>query len=162
MQVPDEVSMYVATHFTTQARELIGALKKLQAVSFTHQRPISLELATEALGELLDHQSRVVRLCDIERAVCDVCGIDADTLQSSEKCAQVSHPRMLAMWLARKYTRAGLSEIGAYFGRRSHSTVISAQRKVDEWKAKGATLKTAGGGLNLPEMIRRVEERLRA
>jgi chromosomal replication initiator protein len=39
---------------------------------------------------------------------------------------------MLAMWLARKYTRSALSEIGLYFGNHSHSSVISAQRKIDK------------------------------
>jgi chromosomal replication initiator protein len=162
MQVPEEVAEYIATHFTSQSRELAGALKKLQATSFAHEQPITLDLAESSLRELLDHQSRVVNLVDIERAVCDVCGIQAEILQSAAKGAHVSHPRMLAMWLARKYTRAGLSEIGTYFGRRSHSTVISAQRKVEGWKANGSVLKTAGGGLSLNEMIRRVEERLRA
>lgn len=162
MQVPEEVIVYIASHFTSQARELVGALKKLQAASFTHERPITLELAECTLRELADHQSRVVKLADIERAVCDVCGIQADSLQSAAKGAQISHPRMLAMWLARKYTRAGLSEIGTYFGRRSHSTVISAQRKVEGWKNNGSLLKTPSGGLSLGEMIRRVEERLRA
>lgn len=162
MQVPEEVAVYIATHFASQARELAGALKKLQASSFAHEQPITIELAESSLRELLDHQSRVVKLADIDRAVCVVCGIQSDSLQSAAKGAQVSHPRMLAMWLARKYTRAGLSEIGSYFGRRSHSTVISAQRKVEGWKANGSLLKTPGGGLSLNEMIRRVEERLRA
>ena len=46
------------------------------------------------------------------------------------------------MYLARKYTRAPLSEIGSYFGRRSHSTVISAQKKVEAWMADGRQQKT--------------------
>ena len=72
-----------------------------------------------------------MKLADIERAVCDVFGLEPDSLQSSRQGPAVSHPRMLAMWLARKHTRAPLSEIGSYFGRRSHSTVISAQKKID-------------------------------
>ena len=66
--------------------------------------------------------------------------LEPESLQSSRKAKSVSHPRMLAMWLARKYTRAALSEIGQYFGHRSHSTVVSAQKRVDRWIADDATL----------------------
>lgn len=69
---------------------------------------------------------------------------------------------MLAMWLARKHTRAALSEIGRYFGRRSHSTVISAQKRVDGWMANGQSLELAEGTWDVDEAIRRVERRLRA
>ena len=96
-------------------------------------RPISLGLAEESLADLIRHSGRVVRLPDIEKAVCEVFGLEPASLQSDVKGKRVSHPRMLAMWLARKHTRAALSEIGHYFGRRSHSTVISAQTRVEGW-----------------------------
>jgi chromosomal replication initiator protein len=69
---------------------------------------------------------------------------------------------MLAMWLARKHTRAALSEIGSYFGRRSHSTVISAQKKIESLIAKGSSFKLSDNTWNLEETVRRVEENLRA
>lgn len=162
LNVPDDVQAFVATHFTTQSRELIGALKRLQATSLALGRPISLALAEEALAELIDHQGRVVKLADIERAVCDVFGLQPESLQSARKSKTVSHPRMLAMYLARKFTRAPLAEIGAYFGRRSHSTVISAKKKVESWMAAGASAKLADTSMSLEETIRRVEEQLRA
>jgi chromosomal replication initiator protein len=162
LNVPAEVEAFIASHFTTQSRELAGALKRLQASSLAHERPISLALAEEALCELIDHQGRAVKLADIEKAVCDVFGIQPESLQSTRKVNSVSHPRMLAMWLARKHTRAALSEIGCYFGRRSHSTVISAQKKVTAWMAQGSSLQLADGSLSLEEAIRRVEENLRA
>jgi chromosomal replication initiator protein len=68
---------------------------------------------------------------------------------------------MLAMWLARKYTRAALSEIGQYFGRRSHSTVVSAQKRVDRWIADDATLDLAEQSRKISEAIRQVEQRIR-
>jgi chromosomal replication initiator protein len=69
---------------------------------------------------------------------------------------------MLAMYLARKFTRAPLAEIGTYFGRRSHSTVISAKKKVEGWMADGSAARLADKSTSLEEMIRRVEEQLRA
>lgn len=160
--VPEDVQAYIASNFTTQSRELIGALKSLQAASLAHDRPITLPLAEEALADLIDHQGRVVRLPDIEKAVCDVFGLQPDSLQSGRKAKAVSHPRALAMYLARKFTRAPFSEIGAYFGRRSHSTVISAKKKIETWMTNDSSLKVADTSMSLEETIRRVEELLRA
>jgi chromosomal replication initiator protein len=161
LNVPPEVEAYVASHFTGQSRELAGALKRLQATGLAHGRPITLALAEEALSELIDHHGRVVKLADIEKAVCDVFGLDPESLQSNRKVKTISHPRMLAMFLARKHTRAALSEIGSYFGRRSHSTVISAQKKIESWMSQGSPLKLTDRAWSLEETIRRVEENLR-
>jgi chromosomal replication initiator protein len=160
--VPSDVEAFIASRFTTQSRELAGALKKLHATSLAHQRPMTLGLAEEALAELIDHQGRAVKLADIERAVCDVFGLDPASLQKGGKARAVSHPRMLAMFLARKHTRAALSEISNYFGRRSHSTVLAAEKKVAGWMAGGAGAQLNNNALSLEETIRRVEERLRA
>jgi len=65
------------------------------------------------------------------------------------------------MFLARKYTRAALSEIGDYFGGRSHSTVISAQKRVTHWLAAETPMELAQGVYAVEEAIRRVEKRLR-
>jgi chromosomal replication initiator protein len=162
MNVPADVQAYIATHLTSQARELIGALKRLHAMSLAHNRPIDMNLAEETLAELVDHQGRVVKLPDIEKAVCGVFGLEPESLQSNRKGKLVSHPRMLAMYLARKYTRAPLTEIGSYFGKRSHSTVISAQKKIEGWMAASSTHKLADTALSLEETLRRVEAELRA
>lgn len=162
VSAPDEVLCFMASHLTTHARELVGALKRLQATSLAHGRPITLALAEEALAELIHHSGRVVRLADIEKAVCDVFGLESDSLQSTGKGKTVSHPRMLAMWLARKHTRAALSEIGQFFGRRSHSTVISAQKKIESWMSGGSALKLNEQSWKLEDAIRRVEDNLRA
>jgi chromosomal replication initiator protein len=162
LDVPREVEAFVASHFTSQSRELAGALKRLQATGLALEQPITLALAEQTLAELIDHQGRVVKLADIERAVCDEFGLGPQSLQSDAKAKAVSHPRMLAMFLARKHTRAALSEIGSYFGRRSHSTVISAQKKVAGWMADGSAVQLDSRSLSLEETIRRIEERLRA
>ena len=70
--------------------------------------------------------------------------------------------RPLAMWLARKHTRAAYAEIGDYFGHRSHTTVISAQKRVGRWVADGGHVELANRAWNIEEAIRRVEDRLRA
>ena len=66
------------------------------------------------------------------------------------------------MWLARKHTRAALAEIGEFFGNRTHTTVISANKKVGEWMNDPQSVKLADHTLTLAEAVRKVEERLRA
>ncbi len=157
----DDVAQLVATQVTTGVRELSGAVNRLHAASRMLGRPISLALAEEALAELLRHTARAVRLGDIEKAVCDVFGLSDESLQSSQRTKSVSTPRMLAMWLARKHTRAGLSEIGQFFGRRSHSTVISAHKRVTDWMAQQSEIELSDRRCQVDEAIRRVEEQLR-
>ncbi len=160
--VPPDVCSYIASRLTEHARQLSGALNRLQATSEALGRPIALPMAEEALSEMIRQNTKVVRLPDIERAVCDTFGLEPARLQSAVKEKRVSHPRMLAMWLARKHTRAALSEIGQYFGRRSHSTVASAQKRVQSWMAGGKSLALAETTWNVDEAIREVERRLHA
>lgn len=160
--VPPDVQQFVASRLTSHAREIAGALRRLQATSEVLGKPVSLALAEEALAEMIRQSGRAVRLPDIEKAICDVFGLEAASLQSDGKSKRVSYPRMLAMWLARKHTRAALSEIGSYFGRRSHSTVISAQKRVEDWLSGGKSIDLADRAWHIDEAIRHVERQLRA
>ena len=162
LTIPNDVVAFVAARMTRNTRELAGAVNRLEATSHMLGIPVTLDMAGECLAELVRSSSRAVRLVDIERAVCTALGVDPGSLQSSCRVRRVNHPRMLAMFLARKHTPAALAEIGAYFGRRSHSTVISAQRTVDGWIATGSRLTLADADWGIEEAIRRVEETLRA
>jgi chromosomal replication initiator protein len=160
--LPAEVQEYVAAHLTNHARELSGALCRLQATGEALGKPISPAMAEEALREMIHHSKRMLRLGDIEKAVCEVFGLEPQSLQADDKSNRVSHPRMLAMWLARKHTRAALSEIGRFFGRRSHSTVVSAQKRVERWIACGRSIDLAQRAWAVDEAIRQVERHLAA
>ena len=162
LHLPADVQEYVASRLTNHARELSGALCRLQATSEALGKPISLTMADEALREMVHNSTRPVRLGDIEKAVCQAFGLEPQSLQADDKSKGVSHPRMLAMWLARKHTRAALSEIGRYFGRRSHSTVVSAQKRVDRWVASGLSIDLAQRAWTVDEAIRHVERHLAA
>jgi chromosomal replication initiator protein len=162
LAVPDDVVHFVASSMTRHARELYGAVNRLEATSTMLGVPITLVMAEEALADLVRSSARSVRLADIERAVCKAFGIDGGSLQSARRSRATSHPRMLAMFLARKHTQAALTEIGSYFGRRSHSTVIAAQKAVDDWVATGTRIVLADAAWDVDEAIRRVEDVLRA
>jgi chromosomal replication initiator protein len=157
----DDVAEFIADRITAGGRELAGAVNRLHATARILACPIDRAFAETTLAESAIG-ARVVRLSDIQRAVCDVFGLAKDSLQSSRRSKAVSEPRTLAMWLARKHTRAGLAEIGQFFGRRSHSTVISAEKRVSDWMAQQAEVDLPNARLRVEEAVRRVEAQLRA
>jgi chromosomal replication initiator protein len=159
--IPEDVLELMATRSADDARQLQGALNRIQATGQALGRPITLELANEALADLFASKRQAFGLADIDRAVCDVFQMDRETLMSKRRTKAVSHPRMLAMWLARKYTRAALSEIGDHFGRRSHTTVLSAQKTVERWMRNGVSVQMPGRDCQVQETIRQLEARLR-
>jgi chromosomal replication initiator protein len=162
IEVPPAVQRFVASRITSHARDLSGALCRLHATSEAHGCPITAEMAEEALADLIRQTGRAVRLGDIEKAVCDAFGVERATMHSQAKAKHVSQPRMLAMWLARKHTRAALTEIGHYFNRKSHSTVVSAQKRIDRWIADAAEIEMAGSVWKIEDAIRQVERKLQA
>ena len=161
LPIPDEVQDFIATHLTAHARELIGALNQLLAVWRMRREPITRSMAEDALADLLQQHARPVQFEQIEKAVCDVFGLEHERLQRTQRAKALNAPRMVAMWLARKHTRAALSEIGSYFGRRSHSTVISAQKAVGKWLTEQAQLRLRDTTCSAEDAIRRVEAKLR-
>ncbi|MGD9645876.1 MAG: DnaA/Hda family protein [Pirellulales bacterium] len=160
LQLPTEVAELLAQKLSQGAREIAGALKRLAVARLAHGEPITLAGAQQVLVDQLRQTSRSVRLPDIERAVCDLFGLQGKSLQTGGRARQISGPRALAMWLARKYTRAALSEIGDYFGCRSHTTVISAQRKVGNWLENEQEIELSDGTCQVADALRRIERKL--
>jgi chromosomal replication initiator protein len=160
-ELPIDVAEVVAGQVTSGPRELCGTINRLHATSRMLNCPIDRAFAEQTLAEMSRHSTKAVRLPDIERAVCEVFHLPKESLQSQRRAKQVSGPRMLAMWLARKYTRAGLTEIGQYFGRRSHSTVISAHKRVTDWIGDRSEIEVSNTRCKIDEALRRVELQLR-
>ena len=157
----DVVTELIATQVAGSARQLAGAINRLVATSMARESAITVDLARTTLAEFVQQNAPSVRLSDIQRAVCEVFGVEPSSLKSGRKSRSIAEPRMLAMWLARKYTRAALGEIGEYFGRRSHSTVVSAQKKIERLVSEGAEISVADRPCQVDEAIRQVEAVLR-
>lgn len=157
-----EALNYVANRFQTSVRELEGALNCLQTYySMTHKR-VTLSTARQVLADLERDCLRIVRLADIERVICHVFGVKPKELQSESRVRTVSQPRMLAMFLARKHTQAAYTEIGQHFGGRNHSTVMSAERKVQQWLDENSTIQVASQSWTIGEILSTIEQQLLA
>ena len=161
-QVAEDAMDFVARRFAHSVRELEGALNTLQTWYAMTKKKVSLETARQALSELERDCIRVVRLPDIEAAVCRLFGIDASDLKSDKRTRSVSQPRMLAMFLARRHTQAAYKEIGEFFGGRNHSTVVAAEKKIDTWLRAEKELTFAGRNWHLSDIMESIEQQLLA
>jgi chromosomal replication initiator protein len=157
-----EALKYAARKFSNNVRELEGALHCLKVYHRMTGQRVGISAARQVLADLERDCVRVVRMADIERVVCDVFGLESADLKSSRRARSVSEPRMLAMYLARRHTRAAYSEIGEFFGGRNHATVISADRKVGAWLAENAQVKVASQTWRLVDVVSTIEQQLLA
>lgn len=160
VSVPEDVLRHLANQLRGNVRELEGALHSLRHFSKATGRPVDLALAHEALADLFRHAVRVVQLPDIDQAVCQVLKLDSGALQSKQRGWAVSHPRMLAMFLARKHTAAAYSEIGQYFGGRNHSTAVAAEKKIRLWLESDGELSLGPRRVRVRELVELVEREL--
>jgi chromosomal replication initiator protein len=158
--LPDEVLRFLAGQLRGNVRELEGALHGVRHYSRVTGRPVDVPLVREALADLLRHAVRVVQLADVDRAVCAALKLEAGVLQSKARVWAVSHPRMVAIHLARKHTASSYSEIGAHFGGRNHSTAVAAEKKVRQWLAADAELALGERRVRVREVVERAERDL--
>jgi chromosomal replication initiator protein len=158
--VPDDVLIFLAQQLRGNMRELEGALHSIRHFSRVTNLKIDLAMAREALGDLLRHAVRTVRVADVDEAVCGMLQLPSGTLQSKQRTWSVSHPRMLAIYLCRKHTAASFGEISKHFGSKSHSTTVAAEKKI-RLALEGNESVTAGGReWPVRELIERIERKL--
>lgn len=130
--LPDEVAFFIAKRFRSNVRELEGALNRVVANSNLTGRPISLELAQEALRDLLLIQDKQVTLENIQKTTAEYYKIRVADLLSKRRSRSIARPRQIAMAISKEFTGHSLPEIGDAFGGRDHTTVLHACRKISE------------------------------
>ena len=131
----DEVAFFIAKHLRSNVRELEGALKKVLAYSSFHGRIIALDLAKEALKDVIG-SVRNVGIDYIQKTVADYYKIKVADLFSKKRTRAIARPRQAAMWLCREVTSHSFPEIGDAFGGRDHTTVIHAVKTMDSLRTK--------------------------
>jgi chromosomal replication initiator protein len=134
--MPEEVAFFVAKNVRSNVRELEGALRKILAYSRFNQKEISIQLAREALRDLLSIQNRQISVENIQKTVADYYKIKVADMYSKKRPASIARPRQIAMFLAKELTQKSLPEIGELFGGRDHTTVLHAVRKIAAERAQ--------------------------
>lgn len=133
LNVPNEVMVYIATKIKSNIRELEGALIRIVAYSSLTNRQITVELATEALKDIISKkQGKNITISIIQDIVSSYFDLRVEELKSQRRTRNVSYPRQIAMYLSRKLTDMSLPKIGDEFGGRDHSTVIHAYEKISD------------------------------
>ncbi len=131
----EHTAFFIAKHVRSNVRELEGALKRVIAYSRFTGAKISLELAKEALKDLLAVQNRQISIENIQKTVADFYKIKVADMYSARRSRTIARPRQVAMALAKELTQLSLPDIGEAFGGRDHTTVLHACRKVAELRS---------------------------
>ena len=142
LDIPYEVSDYVATHIKSSIRELEGALTKLSAFSKLSHTPITVEFAEQTLKDLISPDAKKeINPELIIQTVADHFNVKYDDLLSSKRTADIVHPRQIAMYLCRQMTTAPLQAVGKALGNRDHTTVIHGAEKIAQEVVKNDSMR---------------------
>jgi chromosomal replication initiator protein len=128
----DDVAFLIAKNLRSNVRELEGALKKVLAFARFHGKEITLDLAKEALKDLLNAFNRQLSVEHIQKTVADYYKIKVADMHSKKRTRVIARPRQVAMFLAKELTNMSLPAIGEAFGGRDHTTVLHGCRTVTE------------------------------
>ena len=131
VEIEEDIIEYVAKNIKTNVRELEGAIISLIAQSSFNKAEITLELAKEVVMKFVKNTKREVSIDYIQKVVSDYFQMDVQTLQSKTRRRHIVQARQLAMYFAKKYTKASLASIGNQIGKRDHATVLHACKTVD-------------------------------
>lgn len=133
LDVPNDVMVFIADKIASNIRELEGALNRVIAYSSLTDSDISVDLATEALKDILSiNKIKIINSKLIQEAVARYYGLKPEEFKSKKRNREISYPRQIAMYLCRELTDMSLPKVGDEFGGRDHTTVIHAYDKIKE------------------------------
>ncbi len=131
VDMPEDIVEFLANNIKTNIRELEGAIISLIAHSSFNKKDITLELAKKIVDNYVKNTKREVSIDYIQKVVSEYFQMDVETLQSKTRKRHIVQARQLAMFFAKKFTKASLASIGSQIGKRDHATVLHACKTVD-------------------------------
>jgi len=133
IDVSDEITEFIAMSVVSNIRDLESALNKVCAYSSLSRKEISLDLAKEALKDIIDPvEKHEITVEYIQKIVSNYFNLQEDDIRSKKRSQNIVYPRQVAMYLCRKLLSISLPKIGEGFGGRDHSTVIHSCDKIAE------------------------------
>jgi len=131
IDMSEEVIEYIASHITSNIRELEGALISLLAQSTLNKKEITLELAKQMIDRLVKNSKKEISVDYIQKVVCDYFNLSPDLLQSKTRKREIVQARQIAMYFSKSLTKSSLASIGAMIGGKDHATVLHACKTVN-------------------------------
>jgi len=132
--VPAEIMDLIAHRVQSNIRELEGYLRRVVAFASLKGEIIDLDLAKDALKDLLDSSARLVTVEKIQKLICHKYKLKLTQLKSKNNSPVVAFPRQVAMYLSKEMTPSSLPEIGKKFGGKHHTTVLHSIRKIEKMR----------------------------
>lgn len=132
IQVPDDVIHFIAEQIKTNIRELEGALIRVAAYSLLEGRPVTLDVATKTLKDMVRETSRTINVETVQKIVAEFFRIPLSELRCKKRTKNIVLPRQIAMYLSRQLTAQSLPEIGNAFGGKDHTTVLHSCKRVKQ------------------------------
>ena len=130
--IDDEILADIATKIDSNIRELEGVFNKIVArASLTHS-PITIELAENVINEFISKKEKVISSEYIQETVAKYFSIDKKELAGEKRSNDIAFPRQIAMYLCREVANMSFPQIGIDFGKRDHSTVMHASKKISQ------------------------------
>ena len=151
IQLPDEITQFIATNVTSNIRELEGALIKLLAYSSLNGEDITVRLAKQVLKDLIKKKKSTLSIELIQRVVSDFFEIKEDLIRAKTRKKEIVEARQISMYLSKALTNSSLKTIGLHFGGRDHSTVIHACQTIEQRMKESPKFRT---------MIHDIEDRI--
>lgn len=131
--IDDEVIQYIATNIKSNIRELEGALNKLIAMSNLQHKEISLDMAKDALQDMISPDARREITPEIIiQTVAEHFGVSYSDIIGQKRTSNIMFPRQISMYLCQELTDSTLMSIGKVMGNRDHSTIINGIKKIQK------------------------------
>ncbi|HVT03448.1 MAG TPA: chromosomal replication initiator protein DnaA [Thermoanaerobaculia bacterium] len=140
MDVPNDVSLFIAERVRSNIRELEGHLNRVAAYASLTGHPITIDLTKEALRDLLAKENKPITAAEILKVVANHYGIKIVDLKSKSNARPIAYPRQVAMFLCKSLTDLSYPEIGKIFNNKHHSTVIYSVEKIEKLKEEDSSL----------------------
>ncbi len=142
IELPNEITEYLAMSITSNVRELEGALISIIAQSSLNKKPITLELAKQMVDKFVKNTVHEISIDYIQKVVCDYFDLPLEVLKSKTRKREVVQARQLAMYFSKSMTKSSLSNIGIHCGGKDHATVLHACRTVNNLMETDKKFKT--------------------
>ena len=130
--IDDDILKNIAAKIDSNIRELEGVFNKIVAQASLTHAPVTFEMAEKAINDIIRQNSSVISIEYIQEVICNYFDITIKDLTSSQRSSNITFPRQIGMYLCRILTNESFPKVGAAFGKRDHTTVMHAFKKIEK------------------------------
>jgi len=133
VQLPDDISSFIAENLTANVRQIEGALNKLLAYRDLLGNQVDGEAVSRAVKDMLKKYNEFVPSPSlIIEYICRYYDVDEEQVRGQGRKRDLMEARQTAMYLIRRMTNLSLNDIGKEFGDRDHTTVLHSLDQVEK------------------------------